>query len=99
MMIINQVVYVEDAEKVATARAAHRAFMAKLGEQGRLVAGGPLCDGSGALFIYEAASLDVAEQIFSEDPYKSAGVVASYAMRAWKIVSVYPERFRAADKG
>jgi hypothetical protein len=52
--IVNHVRYIGGAEKVASVRPAHRAFMSKLGEQGRLVAGGPLADGSGAIFIYEA---------------------------------------------
>ncbi len=92
--IVNHVNYVGGAAKVASVRPAHRAFMSKLGEQGRLVAAGPLCDGSGAIFIYEADDLDAAEAIFAEYPYRLAGVVASHTMQAWEIVSVYPNLFR-----
>jgi uncharacterized protein YciI len=91
--IINHVSYVSDAQKVASVRPAHRAFMSKLGAQGRLVAAGPLCDGSGALFIYEADNLDEAETFFAEDPYTLAGVVANHNMQAWEIVDVYPDLF------
>jgi uncharacterized protein YciI len=92
--IVNHVSYIGDAKKVASVRPAHRAFMSNLGEQGRLVAGGPLTDGSGAIFIYEADNLDAAEAIFAKDPYTLAGVVASHTMQAWEIVSVYPNHFR-----
>jgi uncharacterized protein YciI len=92
--IVNHVSYVSDAEKVASVRPADRAFMSKLGTQGRLVAAGPLCDGSGAIFIYEADNLEVAEAIFAQDPYTVGGVVADHKMHAWEIVNVYPDLFQ-----
>ena len=93
MKIVNRVRYVDDANRVAAVRPVHRAYMAELGEQGRLVAGGPFADGSGALFIYEADGLDTAEAIFAKDPYVLNGVVAGHIMEIWNIVSVYPDRF------
>jgi hypothetical protein len=45
---------------------------------GRLVAGGPFTDGSGALFIYEAASLADAEKIVADDPYRVGGLMARH---------------------
>jgi hypothetical protein len=80
MKIVNNVTYIGDAEKVASVRPAHRAFMSRLGEQGRLVAAGPLCDGSGAIFIYEADNLEAAEAIFAQDPYTLGGMVADHKM-------------------
>lgn len=94
MKIVNNVTYIGDAEKVASVRPAHRAFMSRLGEQGRLVAAGPLSDGSGAIFIYEADNLEAAEAIFAQDPYTLGGIVADHKMHAWEIVNVYPTLFR-----
>jgi uncharacterized protein YciI len=96
--IVNHVSYISDAEKVASVRPVHRAFMSKLGEQGRLVAAGPLRDGSGAIFIYEADNLEDAEAIFAQDPYTLAGVVAGHTMQAWEIVNVYPDLFRPTGR-
>jgi uncharacterized protein YciI len=98
MKIVNNVGYIGDAEKVASVRPAHRVFMSKLGEQGRLVAAGPLSDGSGAIFIYEADNLEDAEAIFAQDPYTLGGVVADHKMHAWEIVNVYPDLFQPAAR-
>jgi uncharacterized protein len=51
-------------------------------------------DGSGAIFIYEADSLEDAEAIFAQDPYTLGGVVADHKMHAWEIVNVYPGLFQ-----
>ena len=65
--------------------------MSDLGEQCRVIAGGPFIDGSGALFIYEVDSLQAAEALFAHDPYSLKGAIASHTMHAWELVRVYPE--------
>src|SRR5215469_15761533 len=70
MKIINYAKYIDSEEKVASLRPAHRQYMSQLLAEGRLVAGGPFTDGSGALFIYETESLAAAEEIVSVDPYQ-----------------------------
>ena len=72
MKIVNYATYIDSQERVAALRPAHREYMTQLLAEGRLVVGGPLTDGSGALFIYETESLATAEQIVAADPYKSA---------------------------
>jgi uncharacterized protein YciI len=47
----NLLFYVADPDAVAAARPVHRAYMADLKRQGKLAAGGPLDDLTGALFI------------------------------------------------
>ncbi len=51
---------------------------AELFAEGKLAAGGPFTDGSGALFIYAADSLAAAEGIVAADPYQIGGAFASY---------------------
>jgi hypothetical protein len=91
MKIINYAKYIDSEEKVASLRPAHRQYMSQLLAEGRLVAGGPFKDGSGALFIYETESLAAAEEIVAVDPYQVGGAFASYTLSPWEIVKANPE--------
>jgi uncharacterized protein YciI len=91
MKIVNLVTYIDDAKKVASIGPVHRAFMADLGEQHRVIAGGPFIDGTGALFIYEVDGLQAAQALFAQDPYSLEGAIASHTMHSWELVRVYPE--------
>lgn len=90
MKIVNYATYIDSAEKVARLRPAHREYMARLRADGVLVLGGPFTDGSGALFVYETASLATAEEIVAADPYKVGGAFASYSLSPWEIVKADP---------
>jgi hypothetical protein len=63
MKFINLCHYVSDLDKVAKLRPAHRNYMDELEQQGRLWAAGPFADGQGALFIYEAETLQEATAV------------------------------------
>jgi uncharacterized protein len=91
MKIVNYAAYISSQDKVAALRPAHREYMAQLLAEGKLVAGGPFTDGSGALFIYETESLATAEAIVEADPYQVGGAFASYQLSAWEIVKANPD--------
>ena len=55
--------YSPDKAKVEAARPAHRAYLTKLLEQGKLFASGPYADGSGALIVYEADTPEEADAL------------------------------------
>jgi uncharacterized protein len=97
MKIVNYARYIDSAEKVASLRPAHREYMTQLLAEGRLVAGGPFTDGSGALFIYEAQSLAAAEEIVTADPYRVGGAFASYTLSPWEIIKANPLLIPAAE--
>jgi hypothetical protein len=97
MKIVNYARYIDSAEKIAALRPAHRRYMTRLLDEGRLVAGGPFADGSGALFIYEAASLAAAEEIVAADPYRVGGAFASYTLSPWDIIKANPLLIPAAQ--
>ncbi|MER3420861.1 MAG: hypothetical protein C4290_10205 [Chloroflexota bacterium] len=78
--------YIADPDKVQSVRPVHREYLAKLKEQGRLVASGPFADGSGALIIYEADSPEQAEALLKADPFYQAGVFLSWRIRPWNQV-------------
>jgi len=61
----------------------HGAYMKKLFEEGRLLAGGPMLDADGGLAIVRAASLEEAKAIFAIDPALTAGVFVG-EIHAWR---------------
>jgi uncharacterized protein YciI len=91
---VNYARYVSDEGTVSRIRPRHREYMGQLLAEGKLVAGGPFMDGSGALFIYEADSLDAAAAMVSADPYLTEGAFASYEVRPWKTISANPGLLR-----
>jgi uncharacterized protein YciI len=69
MRYVNVLKYVDDPDAVAATRTVHRAYMADLLHQGKLAAGGPFEDLTGAFFIYEAQSAEEVERYAADDPY------------------------------
>lgn len=59
--------------------------MEDLKRQGKVLLVGPFKDDSGALFVYEAASLDEAEGIFRSDPYFLHNVFHTYDIIEWDL--------------
>jgi uncharacterized protein len=90
MKIVNYARYVADHAKVSELRPKHRAYMAELIAEDKLVAGGPFTDGSGALFIYDADSVEAAEAIVAVDPYQTGGAFASYELKPWEVIKDNP---------
>ena len=86
MKVVNYARYIQDSQRVTELRPRHREYMSQLGAEGKLVAGGPFIDGSGALFIYEVDSLDAATSIVAADPYMTGGALATYELRPWEII-------------
>ena len=70
-----------------TAREAHLAYMASL--DGRVKLGGPYLDDKGqmigSLIIVEADSLEHAQAIHDNDPYKLAGLLDASRITAWRV--------------
>jgi uncharacterized protein YciI len=77
-------------------RPAHREYNTRLCADGRLVAYGPFVDGGGTLFIYEADSLAVAQEILAADPYQISGIFESCRLGSWDIVRANPALLTAA---
>ncbi|WP_158945344.1 YciI family protein [Granulicella sp. S190] len=83
MKFVNLCRYIDDLNRVAELRPAHRQYMARLDSENKLWAAGPYEDGTGALFIYEAVDLEAAEEIRQADPYFTGDVLASSELAAW----------------
>ena len=93
MKFVNHVTYCDDQERASALRPEHRKYASDLMTGGKLVTAGPFTDGSGALFIYEASSLDEAHILFENDPFTIGGVIARHDIRPWKILGVNSDLF------
>lgn len=79
--------YHPDAARIAERRPAHRAYLAELHAQGRLLLAGPFTDDSGALFVHEAADAAEVAALVAADPFAD-GVFAEVQTRPWKPVFI-----------
>jgi uncharacterized protein YciI len=68
-------------------RPEHRAWLAKLNEEGVVLLSGPYADGSGALIMLDCADEQSAKDTLSVDPFAIAGYVADVRIKEW--VSVF----------
>ncbi|MHA7263322.1 YciI family protein [Arthrobacter sp. TMN-37] len=64
-------------------RPAHREWLARLVEQGRLLTSGPFADGTGALLIFAAESEDELHQLVREDPFTRAQAISAVKTTEW----------------
>lgn len=87
--------YVDDQERLARFRAAHRAYAKAQLEAGKLLLAGPMTDGSGALFIYEGEAQEDIVALLAADPFSTSGSFASVDIRPWTLLGINHERLRA----
>jgi uncharacterized protein YciI len=83
MKFIHLCHYVEDLDRVAALRPAHRQYMAQLDAENKLWAAGPFSDGTGGLFIYEAVDQHAAKEIRDADPYVTGGALTRSELMPW----------------
>ena len=74
-----------DPDARARVRPDHLAYMAGLHDRGRVVMGGPVGDGSGALGVLRVDSEEEVRAIIADDPYTAAGVAADHVVRPWTV--------------
>jgi uncharacterized protein len=68
-------------------RPAHRERLAALAAEGKLLAGGPWPDDSGALLVYIVEDRDELDRILAADPYYSAPGVTVTSVQEWNPVT------------
>ena len=78
--------YIDDAEKLAEHRPAHRRYNASLLGRG-LVAGGPYVDTAGALLLYVADDRTVVDAALDGDPFWIEGCIAERSVHEWTPVT------------
>jgi uncharacterized protein len=80
-MLILELTFTATPERLA-ARPAHRAFLAGLHDDGRLLAAGPWEDDSGALLVLDVERSEL-DRILDADPYYRTPGVEVVALREW----------------
>lgn len=95
MKFAADIVYTDDAAKIAEVRPAHREYLKKLLDSGNLAISGPFTDDRGGLLVYEAETQEDAEALLRDDPFAKAGVFVSWTMRGWRVIMANPALFPA----
>lgn len=80
-MLILELAFTASPERLA-ARPAHRSLLARLHEEGRLLAAGPWADDSGALLVFDVERTEL-ERILDADPYYRTPGVKVTGIREW----------------
>ena len=79
------VTYINHEERIKV-RPTHRAYLAKLLAEGKLVASGPFTDETGALLVYQAENEAEVRQLMDADPNNSVGAFGEVTIREWNRV-------------
>lgn len=92
--------YPTDRAKVERARPAHRRYLMRLLEEGRVVSAGSFVpEDDGGLFLYRARSLEEAQALVDEDPYLVEGVIRHYVLRRYEIHGANPDLLEVTRPG
>ena len=88
-MTVFAVEYVYDSARtddIAALRPQHREFIARLHEEGSVLASGPWEDNAapGALVIMSAEDADAVQRLLDEDPFHQAHLITQRTLRPWK---------------
>jgi uncharacterized protein YciI len=86
MKFTSYIKYAAAPALIAASRAQHRAHLAALLEQGKLVLAGPFTDDSGAMLLFEAEHLQQVQSWIEADPFFAAGIFTEIDTRPWKPV-------------
>ncbi|GAA3704164.1 hypothetical protein GCM10022224_082210 [Nonomuraea antimicrobica] len=93
-MYVLELAFTATPERLA-ARPAHRTFLNRLHEEGRLVAAGPWADDTGAQLVF-ATDREGVDAILATDPYYRTPGVQVVSVREWNPVVGPPAH--AADR-
>lgn len=97
-MTVFAVEYVYDparTDDIATLRPQHREFIARLHEEGTVLASGPWQDNAtpGALLIVTGQDVDAVQRLLDEDPFHQAHVISQRTLRPWNpVIGAFAEQ-------
>ena len=89
MVFANYVKY-GDTARVLELRPAHRTYMARLIDEGTVIAAGSFPGNSGGLYLYDVPSQAAAEKIMTDDPFFLGTAIAEYRITPWEIHGTSP---------
>jgi uncharacterized protein YciI len=79
-----ELAFTRDNDRRLQVRPAHREYLGRLHEEGRLETAGPWADDTGALLVYRVADRAELDAILADDPYHREGVVEVASLREWR---------------
>ena len=84
-----QLAFSDDTSRLEL-RPAHRERLAALAAEGRLLAGGPWSDDTGALLVFTVDARADLDDLLADDPYYTAPGVTVASVREWNPVTRRP---------
>jgi uncharacterized protein len=78
--------YIDDKDKIANVRPAHREHLAAQFDAGRLYHAGPFTDDTGGMAIYVADSEEDVRNILVDDPFTIHGIITEAKVKEWELV-------------
>ncbi len=78
--------YIEDKEKIARVRPAHREHLKRQFDAGKLYHAGPYTDDTGGMAIYTADSEEEVRGILAVDPFMTEGIITEAKVKGWELV-------------
>ncbi|AJT40536.1 YciI family protein [Psychromicrobium lacuslunae] len=64
-------------------RPEHRNWLSSQVEAGKILVSGPYPDGSGALIIFRAETIEELEDLLTQDPFAIQGCITGHQIKAW----------------
>lgn len=77
--------YTDDREKLLASRPRHRDYLARLADEGKVLAGGPTPEDTSGIAVYRVADAAELDRLLVGDPYTVDGVAAGRTVREWRI--------------
>ena len=81
MKFVAIIEYGNDKDALRTNHPAHRTYLRTFLENGQLRAAGPFADDAGALWVLDADTAEMADEIVRGDPFVDAGVITGWRIR------------------
>lgn len=78
--------YIEDKDRIAAVRPAHREHLKRQFDAGKLYHAGPFTDDSGGMAIYVADSEEEVRDILADDPFTTEGIITEATVKEWQLV-------------
>ena len=88
--------YTSDKEKILEHRPAHRGYVRRLLDEGKLVLAGSFADDSGGLFVYDVESPEVASRMVTKDPFSIKSVFEEVTVKQWSLILSDTEKLQTA---
>lgn len=77
--------YTTDRDRLLAVRPLHRDYLARLADEGRVLAGGPFADDVSGIAVYAVADAAELDRLLAEDPYTTERIAAARVVREWRI--------------